>query len=63
MCPVTRKVINTYRSATTATPTSGDMHLVIGKVSVLRVDGRYVTYTRGQAIIAINKLIHLLKGN
>lgn len=62
MCPITRKVVRTYRRALTDKPVIGDMHLVLGDMGVLRVEGHHVTYRKGQATAAVLRLIQLLKG-
>lgn len=62
MCPITKKVVRTYRRHLTDKPVHGDMHLRLGNAAVLRVDGQYVTYHKGEATTAILKLINLLKG-
>ena len=63
MCPITKKVVRTYRRLLTDKPIHGDMHLLLGNTAVLRVEGHHVIYRKGEATTAILKLINLLKGN
>lgn len=62
MCPITKKVVRTFRRCVTTKPVYGDMHLVCGDQGILRVEGKAVTYKKGEAMLAIQTLINLLKG-